>query len=98
MQKGWPGENRDSLGRLYFSNLVLLQLHGETVSAEFFGLFLGQREASLTTPEQTDTDWRQFVILKIRDLVPIIGGCTRCGVKFFAPSKFFRSAFAAEQY
>lgn len=51
--------------------------------------------------EQFNQNWRQFVILKTRDQVPIIGGCSQCELKFLPHPSFFvtpmlrKSTFAA---
>jgi len=52
----------------------------------------------LPTPHLIQTDRGRFVILKKLDGVATMGGCTRCGRKFFTPSECSRDAICAEDY
>ena len=52
----------------------------------------------LPKPKPIHTDWRLFVILKKLDTVAMMGGCIKCGRKFFTPSEYFQDAVGAEDY
>jgi len=43
-------------------------------------------------------DGQQFIILKRVGTVPLMGGCTACGLKFFTPSQLLGDAAGAEHY
>jgi len=54
--------------------------------------------AEVLRAPKNHSDWYTFVILKKIDGVAIIGGCTRCGRKFFTPSTLFQDPSGAEDY
>ena len=50
----------------------------------------------MRTPKVIHND--VFVILKRRSGVAMMGGCMRCGRKFFTPSELLQKAVRAEDY
>ena len=52
----------------------------------------------LPTPEAIYTDGQQLVILRKHGGVAMMGGCTRCGRKFFTPSRLCHDAFGTAEY
>ena len=48
--------------------------------------------------KQVHIAWGAFVLLRKIGGVAIMGGCARCGRKFFTPSTLFQDSFGAEEY
>ena len=48
--------------------------------------------------ESTSFDGRRFVVLRKKDAVPVLAGCTLCGRKFFTPVTLFDDAEGADRY
>lgn len=52
---------------------------------------------SRSLPEAIYTDGQHLVILRKHGGVAMMGGCTRCGGKFFTPSRLCQDAFERTQ-